>query len=306
MRSCSGNFAAAALTRPGVSPKLWSVLPGEIFGGYRIEGKLGAGGMGTVYLARHPRLPREDALKVLPPAASADQEFRARFLREAELAARLRHPNIVAIHDRGMDDGCLWIAMQYVQGCDASDLIARDPAGLPPWRAVHIIEEAARGLDAAHAAGLLHRDVKPANILIAVNPDGSYRVLVTDFGIARAVGESTVLTAAGEVLATVSYAAPEQISAAPVDHRVDVYALGCTLHQLLTGSLPFPRPTPAAVMYAHLCEPPPRPRSSIPLFPHNSTTSSPVRWRRIRPIGIRAVVRSLWPPQRRCERSPRR
>ncbi|WP_327144444.1 serine/threonine-protein kinase [Nocardia sp. NBC_01327] len=235
------------------------MLPGEIFGGYRIEGKLGAGGMGTVYLARHPRLPREDALKVLPPAASADQEFRARFLREAELAARLRHPNIVAIHDRGMDDGCLWIAMQYVQGCDASDLIARDPAGLPPWRAVHIIEEAARGLDAAHAAGLLHRDVKPANILIAVNPDGSYRVLVTDFGIARAVGESTVLTAAGEVLATVSYAAPEQISAAPVDHRVDVYALGCTLHQLLTGSLPFPRPTPAAVMYAHLCEPPPRP-----------------------------------------------
>ncbi|WP_372440694.1 serine/threonine-protein kinase [Nocardia acididurans] len=239
--------------------------PGEIFAGYRITGVLGAGGMGTVYLARHPRLPREDAVKVLLPAASADETFRARFLREAELAARLRHPNIVTIHDRGENAGCLWIAMQYVAGSDAAE-VARS-GELPVWRAVHIIEEAARGLDAAHAAGLLHRDVKPANILIAQGSAGPDRVLVTDFGIARAVGDSTALTEEGEVLATLAYAAPEQISAGTVDHRADVYALGGTLYYLLTGRTPFPRPTPATVMYAHLYEQAPRPSHEKPGVP---------------------------------------
>ncbi|MFB8008781.1 serine/threonine-protein kinase [Nocardia sp. NPDC056000] len=240
---------------------------GEVFAGFRIERKLGAGGMGSVYLARHPRLPRQIALKVLSDTSSSDDEFRARFLREAELAARLAHPNVVAILDRGVEDESLWIAMQFVEGADAADLLREFPAGLPPERAVHVVTEAASGLDAAHAAGLLHRDVKPANILVSPDPDGPDRVLVTDFGIARAIGESTELTAAGEVLATVAYAAPEQLRGETLDHRVDVYALGATLYQLLTGAKPFPHETAVAVMQAHLMEPPPRPSEVVPGLP---------------------------------------
>lgn len=238
-----------------------------MFAGFRVERKLGAGGMGSVYLAQHPRLPRQIALKVLSETTSSDDEFRARFLREAELAARLAHPNVVAILDRGVFEESLWIAMQYVDGVDAALLLREFPQGLPPERAVHIATEAARGLDAAHTAGLLHRDVKPANILVSPSADGPDRVLVTDFGIARALGEATVLTAAGDVLATIAYAAPEQLRGEPLDHRVDVYALGATLYQLLTGSQPFVRPTPAAVMHAHLTEPPPRPSAVNPALP---------------------------------------
>ncbi len=238
-----------------------------MFAGFRIERKLGAGGMGSVYLARHPRLPRQIALKVLSETSSSDAEFRARFLREAELAARLAHPNVVAILDRGMEGESLWIAMQYVQGSDSAELLRKFPLGLPVERAVHIVTEAARGLDAAHAAGMLHRDVKPANILVSPSPDGPDRVLVTDFGIARAIGESTELTVAGEVLATVAYAAPEQLRGEPLDHRVDVYALGATLYQLLTGSTPFPYTSAAAVMQAHLAEPPPLPSIANPALP---------------------------------------
>lgn len=238
---------------------------GEVFADYRIVRQLGAGGMGSVYLARHPRLPRQDALKVLTEGASVDREFRARFIREAELASRLAHPNIVAIHDRGVFEDVLWIAMQFVEGGDVAQLVRQGPLALPPERTVHIIGEAARGLDAAHAAGLLHRDVKPANILVAPRPGAPDRVLVTDFGIARAAGESTVLTAAGEVLATVAYAAPEQISGSgAMDQRVDVYALGGTLYHMLTGTAPFARTTPTAVMHAHLVEPPPRPSAVNP------------------------------------------
>ncbi|WP_245721814.1 serine/threonine-protein kinase [Nocardia crassostreae] len=240
---------------------------GEVFAGYRVIRKLGSGGMGSVYLVKHPRLPRYDALKVLNQGPSADREFRARFLREAELAGRLSHPNVVATHDRGVFEGALWIAMQYVEGCDAADLAASGPSALPPERALHIITEAARGLDTAHGAGLLHRDVKPANILVSPKSGAADRVLVTDFGIARATAESTALTADGEVLATVAYAAPEQISGEPLDHRADVYALGGTLYHLLTGSKPFPRPTPAAIMFAHLTDPPPRPSLLVPGLP---------------------------------------
>lgn len=240
---------------------------GDVFAGFRIERKLGAGGMGSVFLARHPRLPRQVALKVLSDATSSDAEFRARFLREAELASRLAHPNVVAILDRGVQDESLWIAMQFVDGGDAAGLLREFRGGLPPERAVHIITEAARGLDAAHDAGLLHRDVKPANILVSPSSEGPDRVLVTDFGIARAMGEATALTAAGEVLATVGYAAPEQLRGEPLDHRVDVYALGATLYQLLTGSTPFPHATAAAVMHAHLVEPPPKPSAVDPALP---------------------------------------
>ncbi len=232
---------------------------GAEIAGFVVERQLGAGGMGAVYLARHPRLPRHVALKVLGEEFGQDPEFRSRFEREAELAARLAHPNVVAIHDRGVADGHLWIAMQYVDGTDAAHLIRQGPAVLPTARAVGIVEQAAQGLDEAHRVGLLHRDVKPANILIAARPDGGDRVLVTDFGIARAAGDASTHTAAGAVLATLAYAAPEQILGGPMDQRVDVYGLGCTLFHLVTGSVPFPRDSPAAVMRAHLSEPPPKP-----------------------------------------------
>ncbi|WP_280364960.1 serine/threonine-protein kinase [Nocardia wallacei] len=242
--------------------------PGVVFAGYRIERTLGSGGMGTVYLAAHPRLPRFDAVKVLPGELGKDPEYRARFAREAELAARLDHPNIVAVRDRGVEHGYLWIAMQLVDGIDAAEALRRTPGGLEPRLAAHIVTEAARGLDEAHRAGLLHRDVKPANLLL--EPRGAEqlpRVYVSDFGIARGATDTAGLTETGSVLATVAYAAPEQITGAAVDHRADVYALGCTLYELLTGTKPFPRPTPAAVLHAHLADPPPRPTAHMPGLP---------------------------------------
>ncbi|MEV0246741.1 serine/threonine-protein kinase [Nocardia sp. NPDC050712] len=242
-------------------------VEGTTVGGYIIERQLGKGGMGTVYSARHPRLPRVDAVKILSEERSGDPHFRARFLREAEVAARLQHPNLVAVRDRGEQDGRLWIAMQYVEGVDVGVLITRGPAVLDVARAVHILTEAARGLDELHRAGLLHRDVKPANLLVAAQPGGPDRVLVTDFGIARAADDSTTLAGAGGIAATLAYAAPEQISGAAVDRRADVYALGATLYHMLAGTIPFPRNSPGSAMYAHLHEPPPRPSARNPRVP---------------------------------------
>ncbi|MEV6274909.1 serine/threonine-protein kinase [Nocardia sp. NPDC051832] len=238
-----------------------SLTPGTLFAGYRIERVIGRGGMGTVYVAAHPRLPRYDALKVLSAQHSSDAEFRARFIREAELAARLDHPNIVGVHDRGIEHGRLWIAMQFVDGIDAAALIRRGIGEVPPGRAVHIVGAAARGLDHAHRAGMVHRDVKPANILLESIPGQPDRVSIADFGIARAAAATTALTQVGTVLATVGYAAPEQLTAGTVDHRADVYALGCTLYELLTGAKPFARATVEATIQAHLRDRPPRPAS---------------------------------------------
>ncbi|UGT53903.1 serine/threonine-protein kinase [Nocardia asteroides] len=243
-----------------------TLSPGTVFAGYRIERVLGAGGMGTVYVATHPRLPRRDALKVLPENAGAGSEFHARFLREAELSARLDHPNIVSVYDRGIEDGRLWIAMELVDGTDVAALLRRESA-LPPERAVHIVTETARGLDEAHRNGLLHRDVKPANILLEPVDDAPERVLVADFGIARAAGDGTALTAVGTVVATLAYAAPELLTEQRVDHRADVYALGCTLFEMLTGAKPFPRDSVVAVMQAHLMVPPPRATAIRPELP---------------------------------------
>ncbi|GAB0105503.1 hypothetical protein JMUB6875_44820 [Nocardia sp. JMUB6875] len=240
---------------------------GTVFAGYRIERRLGSGGMGTVFLAKHPRLPRMDALKVLSDAHHGDEEFRARFLREAELAARLQHPNLVAVRDRGEQDGRLWIAMQYVDGQDLAELIRGGPTVIPPPRMLHILTETARGLDEIHRAGLLHRDVKPANILVAAQPGAPDRVLVTDFGVARPADDSATIGDDGEITATLAYAAPEQLSGQVLDHRVDVYALGCTLFEMLTASIPFPRASTGAMIYAHLHEPPPRPSELNPRIP---------------------------------------
>ncbi len=235
---------------------------GDVFAGYRIVRRLGVGGMGTVYLAEHPRLPRRDAVKVLDPELGADPGYRARFEREAELAARLEHPNVVAVYDRGREGEFLWIAMRYVDGVDAGELVAAEPAGLPAERAVGIVAAAARGLDAAHRRGLLHRDVKPANILVSTDDDGADVVRLTDFGIARSLDAAA--TTSGSVLASFAYAAPETFAGGPLDARTDVYALGCTLYEMLTGAVPFARRSPAAAMQAHLYEPPPRPSATHP------------------------------------------
>ncbi|MBL1073884.1 serine/threonine protein kinase [Nocardia sp. 2] len=241
--------------------------PGQVFAGYRIDRVLGVGGMGAVYLAKHPRLPRHEALKVLPLQHGLDRERRARFAREAELVARLDHPNVVAVRDRGFEGGFFWIAMELVDGTDAAALIRRNPSGLPAPVALHILTEAAHGLDAAHALGILHRDVKPANILLETRSGSRPRVYVSDFGIARPITETTALTETGAVLATLAYAAPEQVSDLPLDRAADVYALGCTFFELLTGSRPFPYPAAASVVWAHLHEPLPKATDFNPDLP---------------------------------------
>jgi len=225
--------------------------------------------MGAVYLAKHPRLPRRDALKLLNPAFSTDPNFRTRFEREADLASGLIHRNIVAVYDRGAVDGQLWISMQYVAGVDASVAARAGDGSMTPARVVHIISEVGSGLDFAHRSGLLHRDVKPANILLAAADDPSEpeHVLLTDFGIAKSTDEVQHLTGTGNLLATLAYASPEQIEARPLDHRVDIYALGCVLYELLAGSVPFPEASPFATMTAHLKNPPPRPSEKVPWLP---------------------------------------
>lgn len=228
---------------------------GTMVSGYRIEKVLGSGGMGTVYLAANPVLPRRDALKVLSSELSQDPQFRARFLREADLAATMDHPNVVTVYTRGeTEEGQLWIAMQYVAGSDANKEL--DEGRMTPARAAHIVSEVAKALDYAHRRKLIHRDVKPANFLLA--PDDE-RIFLADFGIARALDDSVGLTATGTVMATVAYAAPELLGAGHVDARADIYALGCSLYRLLTGRPPFASSGGmAAVMAAHLSQPPPR------------------------------------------------
>ncbi len=229
-----------------------------MFAGYRILRVLGSGGMGQVYLAWHPRLPREDALKVLRADSTDDPEFRARFLREADLAARLSHPHIVGIHDRGEHNGLFWISMDYVAGTDAARLV-RDvhPNGMPLAGVVSIITAVASALDYAHHRGMLHRDVKPANILLT-DPDGqAQRIYLADFGVARHINDSVSLTAENTTVGTVAYAAPEQLKAEPIDGRADQYALACTAFHLLTGVPPFVHANPGVVITQHVNEPPP-------------------------------------------------
>ena len=232
---------------------------GEEFAGYTIVRLLGSGGMGEVYLARHPRLPRQDALKVLPAAISSDKEFRERFNREADLAATLWHPHIVGVHDRGEFDGRLWISMDYVEGLDAARL-SRDeyPEGMAVDEAMEIVSAVAEALDYAHERNLLHRDVKPANILLSEpGRDERRRILLADFGIARHTDDETGLTATNMTIGSVSYTAPEQLMGEDIDGRADQYALAATTFHLLTGSPPFPHTNPTVVISRHLNTPPP-------------------------------------------------
>ncbi|WP_245569094.1 serine/threonine-protein kinase, partial [Nocardia concava] len=241
-----------------------TLAQGQVFAGYTVERLLGVGGMGEVYLARDKDLPRPVALKLLAAGKADDPEVRARFLREADTAARLSHPNIVAVYARGNDEHRLWMAMQYVEGTDVSAVL-RD-GQVRPDHAVRIIGETARALDFAHRAGVLHRDVKPANILLAWGPD--QRVYLADFGIAKAVDHTSALTRTGEMYASFQYAAPEQFELrTDTDHRADVYALGCTLFHMLTGELPYPGESTAQLVAAHLGASIPRPSQVNPGVP---------------------------------------
>lgn len=235
-----------------------AMSPGTIVGGYRILKVLGAGGMGTVYLAKHPTLPRTDALKVLSGELSRNDEFRARFEREANLAAGLDHPNIVSVYNRGEEDGHLWIAMQYIEGTDASADLTQNPYSMSPLRALRIVTEVGKGLDYAHRKGLLHRDVKPANFLLSTSRDEEERVFLADFGVAKSSDDANNLTQTGSFVATIAYAPPEQLSGQSLDHRADIYSLACSFFKLLTGQNPYPASQPAMVMMGHLHEPPPR------------------------------------------------
>jgi serine/threonine-protein kinase len=231
-----------------------SMEPGGEFAGWRIDRELARGGMGVLYLARHPRLPRVDVLKVLPPWLAADTRFRERFLREANRVSSLSHPHIVVVHDSGEHEGTLYLVMQYVRGGDLRAQVDRGP--LPPERAVRLGEQVASALDAAHRAGLVHRDVKPENVLLAeTGPDEPEHAVLTDFGISRDQAQATTLTASGELLLTPAYAAPEQVAADPVDGRADQYALACMLYELLTGRPPYRGGSSVAMLAAHLNQP---------------------------------------------------
>ena len=241
--------------------------PGETIAGYTVVRQLGSGGMGAVYLVKHPRLPRLDALKLLKPEFSTDPDFSRRFLREADVVAGLSHRNIVTVLDRGEDRGQLWLTMQYIEGIDAEQALADAGGILPADRVAHIVTEVAAALDAAHRHHLIHRDVKPANILLSPSSDDDEpeQVFLTDFGIAKSLqSDSTRLTRTGAVLATFDYASPEQIESRSPDPRSDIYSLACVLHKLLTGSVPYPGPGVAAAIHGHLQLPPPQPTKLVP------------------------------------------
>jgi serine/threonine-protein kinase len=225
---------------------------GSSVAGYRLDALIGRGGMSFVYLAEHVRLGRKVALKLLAPPLSKDESFRARFERESQRAAEIDHPNIIPIYDAGEANGELYIAMKYVPGCDLKEVIARE-GSLSVSRALFLLEQAAAALDAAHDRDLIHRDVKPANILVE---EHSERVYVTDFGVVKHT-LTRGQTRTGFFIGTTDYAAPEQIEARTVDARTDVYSLGCVLYECLAGSPPFDRGADIAVMHAHLTQPPP-------------------------------------------------
>jgi serine/threonine-protein kinase len=248
----SGGSDAAA--HPVSDP---AALVGATVAGYRVEALVGRGGMGVVYRAEQVRLKRLVALKLLGHDLAGQGSSRERFLRECELAASLDHPNVVTVYDAGELEGVLYVAMQYVEGADLRSLLEAE-GRLTPERAVSLLAGVASGLDAAHDCGLVHRDVKPANILVAAPGSPAERAYLCDFGIGKLAGSAHPLTASGQMVGTVDYAAPEQIEGGPVDARTDVYSLGCVLHECLTGVVPFRRDRVMAVIFAHLSEAAPR------------------------------------------------
>ncbi len=237
-------------------------MVGQVLDGrYRIDARIAVGGMATVYRAVDTRLDRVLALKVMHPTLAADATFVDRFIREAKSVARLAHPNVVQIFDQGTDGPYVYLAMEYIAGCTLRDVL-RERGALQPRAALDILEPVLAALGAAHRAGFVHRDMKPENVLIG--DDG--RVKVADFGLVRAV--DTVTNTTGSVLGTVSYLAPEQIEHGTADPRVDVYACGIVLYEMLTGDRPHLADSPAAVLYKHLHEDVPPPSAEVPGLPY--------------------------------------
>lgn len=229
-------------------------MEGEVVGGNRITGVAGRGAMGVVYLAHQVALNRRVAVKVVNPALADDPQFRARFQHEARMAAALEHPHIVPVYAAGEDQGRLYLTMRYVEGADLATALRRE-GPMPPALAVEVVEQVGSALDAAHARGLVHRDVKPANVMLTWS-EGRPHAYLTDFGISKVVGAAGP-TQTGTALGTLDYMAPELLVGDPYDGRADLYALGAVLYQALTGRVPFQRDTDAARMYAHLNDPVP-------------------------------------------------
>ena len=228
------------------------LAPGAVLAGYRLVSEVARGGMGVVWLAEQAGLERRVALKVIAPELAADPSFRARFTRESRMAAHIEHPNVVPIYEASEADGRLFLAMRYVDGVDLRELMRRE-GPLPPARAVSTLAQVAAALDAAHDRGLVHRDVKPANVLI----EGRGHVYLTDFGLTKRVEASAAITRGGEWVGTVDYIAPEQVRGEAVGARADVYSLGCVLHELVTGRVAYERDSDVAKLWAHVNEPPP-------------------------------------------------
>jgi serine/threonine protein kinase len=236
---------------------------GTELAGYRIDSFLGRGGMGVVYVAEHLRLRRRVALKVLANDLAQDGNFQERFVRESQLAASLDHPNIVPVYDAGEVDGLLYLSMRLVEGSDLKEIIEQE-GPLDPQRVLRIMEQVGSALDTAHDSGLVHRDVKPQNMLVNKDSRGRERVFLSDFGLTKHTGSHSGLTATGTFIGTIDYVAPEQIEGKDVDGRTDIYALGCVLHECLSGTVPHQKDSEVAVIYAHLSEVPPPVSSKRP------------------------------------------
>jgi YVTN family beta-propeller protein len=237
---------------------------GTELAGYRIERVLGRGGMSVVYLAHDPRLKRNVALKLLAPGLAEDDGFRVRFLRESQLAASLDHPNVVPVYEAGEVDGLLYIAMRYVPGTDLRALL-RAEGSLVSERALALVAQVAGALDAAHERGLVHRDVKPSNVLLTGDA-GKEHCYLADFGLSTSASDRSVADP-GKIVGTIDYVAPEQIRGVEVDGRADVYSLACMLYECLVGDVPFRRSSDVAVIYAHLEEPLPNATEQAPTLP---------------------------------------
>jgi serine/threonine protein kinase len=241
---------------------------GTQIAGYRVESLIGRGGMAVVYRAEHLRLGRRVALKLIAPEFAEHEKFRQRFMRESRLAAAIDHPNILPVYEADEAEGLLYLAMRYVEGIDLKGLLA-EQGRLDTRQVLSILSQVASALDVAHARSLIHRDVKPGNILLVPGPDAEepYHVYLADFGLTKRSSSDSGLTGPGQFVGTIDYIAPEQITGKPVGPQADIYALGCVLFECLTGAIPFERDEDLAVLWAHVQEPPPSVTSRNPALP---------------------------------------
>ncbi|MFG2843912.1 serine/threonine-protein kinase [Kitasatospora sp. NPDC048296] len=250
------------------APGLPAGLVGRKVAGYQLEGEIGRGGMAVVYRAKDLRLGRTVAIKLLAPELARNEVFRQRFMHESEAAAAIDHPHIVPIFEAGEHDGILFIAMRYVDGGDLRALIDRG-SPFPVERAARLALQIASALDAAHDHDLVHRDVKPGNVLVAAGTDSEHpeHLYLADFGLTKKSLSLSGLTSIGQIVGTLDYAAPEQISGKPLDGRCDQYSLACVVFEMLVGTPPFRRESDLALLWAHLNDPPPLLREHRPDLP---------------------------------------